>query len=137
MKIDLFGNKNLVTSASAEHVPAGLVMTINCRQKGLPFHRAGSSMAFISQSRGDTEQSPHDCVVITDSDDENDFCEVVFIAENDMETGLLNGNAFEQTNKDQIVILKLRKELKLESTISSLGHINNFQSAINKTTRRP
>lgn len=119
MKIELFGNKALIASASASQAEVGLIMAINCNDKDLPFYRAGTSSSLVRKLLSELNEKlakpvtqipldlipKHDCIFVSDHTGAT-ACEVVFIAENNAEEKLLEGFSYEKSGSSQITILK-------------------------------
>ncbi|MFL9610959.1 hypothetical protein ACKF11_12810 [Methylobacillus sp. Pita2] len=134
MKIQLIGiDHHAVTSAYASVVDGDhLSILINTRDRYVDFHRVGASLDYIAdyqQAHGQDAKVPeHDCVQIFSNNDASDpgsvVCEVVFIAENDAEIKLLRGACYISQEKDQIELLKINREMKLDAeTIAEFRHL--------------
>lgn len=104
MRILVLGNQDIVSSVSAGEMAAGLIITINTRDRWIGYHRSGSS-SLLSRESGFVDA--HDCILLSASESEADQCEVVLIAESLREKVLLRGVAYMSQDKDQISCLKV------------------------------
>lgn len=94
MRIELFGNKDLVSNAYVEQNSVGLEIIINTSEKWLDIQYISTSSVYSEKST-----APHICYSISGSDESE--CEVVFICDNDEEVALVSGPKYSNTEKDQ------------------------------------
>lgn len=110
MRVELFGNKPLVSSVEVSLSAAGLHVLVNLAKRGAPAHCQGSSLQF--RARPEEEFLPHDTLVFCDPDATDDEAEeagkveVVIAAESDDEARLLLPVVrYQVQEKDQFTVL--------------------------------
>lgn len=110
MKAQVFGNRKLVHSASAEMTPAGLSLFVNMRERHIVHHRAGGSGAFSAQFFAQAPE--HQAIEFFDGPEDDMYkdapelhASVVFSAETEEEAEALRGIPFECREKEQLHIL--------------------------------
>ncbi len=117
MKINVYGNKLLFSSASFIEAPAGATYIVNAGDRTCHFHRSGGSyMADYEDIK-----FGHQTFLIM-SEDGSSECEVVFCAENEDEGRLIRtGHCYEQLCKEQLVTVSIKDDLleQIPSTSSA------------------
>lgn len=96
MRVEVFGNKGLVSSAEVSHSAAGLHLLVNLRERWATGFCRGGSLSFIEQT-ANTLTPLHDTWVFSDPDAESEEAEhaseveVVIVAESYEDGELLKG----------------------------------------------
>jgi hypothetical protein len=110
MRVELFGNKSLVSSVEVSLSAAGLHVLVNLTKRWGPAHCQGSSLQF--RARPEEEFLPHDTLVFSDPDaaadeaEEASKVEVVIVAESEDEARLLQPVLrYQAQDKDQFTVL--------------------------------
>ncbi|MBU9200021.1 hypothetical protein KTD31_01210 [Burkholderia multivorans] len=106
MKIEIVGKRELVTSVevSKDDVANQLHILINTRDRWAPHQLSGGWGIFASRVPAGAAPRAHRIVAVgaAGQDEAETGAEVVFLPENDEETALLSGIAYEGSEKDQI-----------------------------------
>lgn len=119
MKIELFGKKELVFNACAEECDAGLIYIINAYDRNLAIHRSGGGCL----DKGSLDhREKNETFTIYNPDNEDERCEVVFIAENDHERELMIGDFYTSMDDEQMVAICLK--IELEKTCKTIVSID-------------
>lgn len=131
MKIELYGNKDLVTSAFAEKNGAGLSLYLGTQSRYAQFERNGTThpdFDFFALSIKNLQCTAirvyADGVRVSDGDDsmledltlndDMDYCDVIFIGENEAESKLFTeSSAYVQTCKFTIDFQLISNDLML------------------------
>lgn len=117
MKIELFGDKDLVVQATAQRLSVGMSFLIILADSDCQAHYAGGCLAYMNTT--DKVVAKHRTFQV--AADDGRTCDVVFIAEDEQESATMDGLVFGLREKDQSWNIVIDRELFLDNkTVATL-----------------